>query len=279
VLTLFTIPKPFAGHTGIIQANALASWKCLAPGIEIILYGDEPGAAAAAQALSLRHVPAVARNDHGTPLLDGVFAHARAHARHPLLCYCNADILLLPGFVQAARRLPLRDFLMVGQRWNVRIIERLDFTQPATLRRLRRLVPWRARLYVSSSSDYFVFPRASDLGRLPPFAVGRPLWDNWMMYNARRLGRPLVDATRGVLALHQWHDYAHVPGGTGRSFYGPEADRHTQLVAGWDHVWGLPDATHMLVGPLLLPAPGLRLPFRALEKALDRLLARLNGPL
>ncbi len=32
MLTLFTIPKPFAGHIGLIQRNAIASWTLL-PGV------------------------------------------------------------------------------------------------------------------------------------------------------------------------------------------------------------------------------------------------------
>jgi hypothetical protein len=276
VLTFFTIPRAFIGPIGVIQRNALASWTRLAPGVEVLVFGDEPGAAEACAELGVRHHPAVERNEHGTPLLDGIFARALELARHDLLCYCNADIVLLPGFAQAAARLPWPRFLMAGQRWNTRLAAPLDYADPDWPRRLRRLLPWRARLAISFSSDYFVFPRASGLGRLPPFAVGRPWWDNWMMYDARRRGLPLVDATRGVTALHQWHDYAHVPGAGGRAHSGPEAARHAALVAGWDHVYGLPDATHLLVGRWLLPARGLRLVFRAFEKTVDQVARRLN---
>lgn len=276
MLTLFTIPKPFVGHIDVIQRNALASWAALGPDMEVVVYGDEPGTAAAAADLGLRHQPRVQRNAYGTPLLDAVFADALATARHPLVGYCNADVILLPGFVEAAAGLPLQRFLMVGQRWNARITRRLDFGDPATVPSLRRMIPWQVRLYLSSSSDYFVFPRAGGLGRLPPFAVGRPWWDNWMMYAARCQGVPLVDATRGVTALHQWHDYGHVPQGSGQDFAGPEADEHARLVAGWDHVYGLSDATHLLVRRRLVPARGWRLPLRAIERAQDALVGVLR---
>jgi len=277
MLTLFTVPKPFTGHIDVIQRNALASWVKLGAGVEVVVYGDEPGTAAATAELGLRHEPLVKRNAYGTPLLDAVFAHALATAQHRLVGYCNADVILLPGFAEAAERLPLERFLMAGQRWNAHLTRRLDFDDPATVPHLRRLIPWRVRLYRSFSSDYFVFPRASGLGALPPFAVGRPWWDNWMMFDACRRGLPLVDATRGVTAIHQAHSYGHVPEGSGQDFAGPEADEHARLVAEWDHVYGLPDATHMLVGRWLLPARGWRLPFRALEKARD-MLVRLRYP-
>jgi hypothetical protein len=279
MLTIFTIPRPFVGSIADIQRNALESWSRLAPGVEVIVFGDEPGAAEAARDLGLRHWPQVERNQYGTPLLNGVFTCAAEIARHNWLCYSNADIILLPGFAEAVARLPWSQFLMVGQRWNTLLTERLDFSDPALVSRLRRLVPWRARLYLAHSSDYFVFARHSGLGELPPFAVGRPLWDNWLMYTARRRGVPLVDATRAVTALHQWHDYSHVPQAGGDPQHGPEFQQHSQLVQGWDHIYGLPDATHLLVGRLLLPAPGLRLAFRAYEKILDRLTRGRNPKL
>jgi hypothetical protein len=43
--TFFTTAKPFPGHDGIIQRNALKSWTRLHPEVEVILFGDEGGAA------------------------------------------------------------------------------------------------------------------------------------------------------------------------------------------------------------------------------------------
>ena len=45
MLTFFTTAKPFKGHSAIIQRNALKSWTLLDPDIEVILFGDEEGAA------------------------------------------------------------------------------------------------------------------------------------------------------------------------------------------------------------------------------------------
>jgi hypothetical protein len=70
LLTLFSIPKPFDGHIGVIQRNALESWTRLRPACEIVLFGDEPGVAEVARELSLKHVPDVTRNEFGTPLVN-----------------------------------------------------------------------------------------------------------------------------------------------------------------------------------------------------------------
>ena len=73
MLSFFTIPKPFAGHIGVIQRNALASWRAVLPGAEIVVFGDEPGAGDAAAAVGARFVPDVERNEYGTPLLGSTF--------------------------------------------------------------------------------------------------------------------------------------------------------------------------------------------------------------
>jgi hypothetical protein len=43
MLTIFSTPKPFHGHSGIIQRNALKSWTLLHPDVEVILFGIEDG--------------------------------------------------------------------------------------------------------------------------------------------------------------------------------------------------------------------------------------------
>ena len=65
MLTLFSTAKPFLGHSGIIQRNALQSWKLLHPDVEVILFGDDEGAAEVARELGIRHEPQVDRHPLG----------------------------------------------------------------------------------------------------------------------------------------------------------------------------------------------------------------------
>lgn len=58
-LTAFAIHKPFIGHIGLIQCNAILSWQQLEPRPEIILLGDDDGTAETAQQFGLGHFPAV----------------------------------------------------------------------------------------------------------------------------------------------------------------------------------------------------------------------------
>ena len=55
MLTFFTTAKAFRGHDGTIQLNALKSWKLLDADVEIIVFGDDEGAAQVCSELGLVH--------------------------------------------------------------------------------------------------------------------------------------------------------------------------------------------------------------------------------
>ncbi len=101
------------------------------------------------------------------------------------------------------------------------------------------------RRHPSSGMDYFVFPRGM-LKNMPDFAVGRPGWDNWMIFNARVLRIPVIDATGAVTAIHQNHDYAHHPGLKEGVVAGPEAQRNIALLGGSRHSLNIRHADFIL---------------------------------
>lgn len=241
MITLFSGPKPFAGPIGLIQDNAIASWARLGAGVEVLLLGDEPGIGEAAARHGVRHLPAVQRTAAGTPRLDAMFAAARLAAAHPLLCYVNADVILLPDLLDRAQAAAARfaSFLMVGQRWDLDLRQPLVFDE-AWKTRLRDDVRARGRRHPPGGSDYFVFPR-SCFEVMPAFALGRAGWDNWMIYHARRRRWPVIDASQAVTVIHQDHDYAHLPGG--RPHYRhPESDTNLDLAGGRPVIFTLADA-------------------------------------
>jgi hypothetical protein len=244
MLTLFSIPKAFVGHVGVIQENALRSW-CRLPGCEVILVGKDPGVAEAAARNGARWLPDVAVNELGTPLLDSAFRLARESASHPVLCYVNADIVFMSDLLEAVRLVDFREFLIAGQRWNLDVTEPLDFDVPGWEERLRERVRRDGELYPPYGIDYFVFRKDGALGQMPPFAVGRPNWDNWFIYDARRRGAQVIDATAAVMAVHQNHGYAHVKQRKGPAWEGPEGDRNLSLAGGASRLLGLGDATHV----------------------------------
>lgn len=254
MLTLFAIPKPFTGLFDLIQRNAIRSWTHLDPGIQIILTGDEPGTAEVARELSLEHVPEVPRSEYGTPLVNGLFAAAEQHARHDVLCYVNSDIILMSDFARAIRRVLSmgKPFFATGRRWTAPVESPLEFSD-GWERRLRKHVRHCGKREGAGALDYFIYRKAS-LGEIPPFAIGRPTYDNWLLYNAIRRGMRLIDITPSIMAVHQRHDYSHDAGGFKNVWEGPEAQRNRELSGGPRYLYNLNHARWLLTPWLLVPA-------------------------
>jgi hypothetical protein len=252
LITLFSAPKPFTDpHIGMIQHNAIRSWTLL-PDVDILLLGEETGLVEAARDLSVKHLPNVKCNDNGTPLISSMFQLTRENSVGELLCIINADMILMPDFIEAARRSRLRSpgrgqrdkFVLVSQRWDLDVTQPLDFSN-GWESRLRSAVRSRGSLHRPAGSDFFLFPR-SIFHELPDFAIGRAGWDNWMIYKARKEKWPVIDGTPSVMIVHQNHDYSHLPGG--RPHYEhPDTDENIRLAGGEANIrYTILDATHQL---------------------------------
>lgn len=254
LLTIFTAPKPFTNpHIAMIQRNALRSWLALGKEVEVLVIGEEEGLAETAAELGIRHLPQVERSAYGTPLVSSMFALAR-HSNARLLCCVNADIILTADILDAGRNLLEKQqrFLAVGQRWDLDVNEPLDFSA-GWQERLRELVRREGKLHKATGSDYFLFPREC-FNDIPPFAIGRAGWDNWMIYAARSQGFPVVDASKDVFIVHQNHDYSHLPGGQPH-YKHPETLENVRLAGGRRTIFELSDVSHHLVNGKLVRPP------------------------
>ncbi len=243
---MFSTPKPFAGHIDVIQRNAIRSWQRLHPDIEIILVGDDAGAAEVCTELSIRHIKDVERNKYGTKYLASIYDKVQETARHEILCHVNCDIVLMSDFVAAARSVVSQAdrFLMAGRRWDVDLQHALDLAEADWETSLRQLARKTNRPRPAQWIDYFLFSKGLYYKTIPEFVVGRPGWDNWLLWYPLSIKVPVVDASRDVLAVHQNHDYSYHPDGEKGVWHGEEAQQNYQLHQG--KFATLADATHLL---------------------------------
>lgn len=213
MLTIFTTAKPFEGQFRDIQWSAITSWTLLKPRPEIILLGNEEGASEIAATLGLKHIGGICRTDHGTPLLNSLFETAEQAATNTLMCYINADIVLMDDFMAAVRNaatvMGSKPFVLLGRKVSLPITGMLDFGRPGWEGRLKDRAA-REGLYGTTDCDYFVFKKGL-WKDIPPFAIGRFYWTQWMMYTARRAKVPVIDATSVVKAVEPAHGYSHAP--------------------------------------------------------------------
>ena len=257
MLTIFSTPKAFRGHFDVIQRNAIQSWCSLHPACQVILFGDDDGTDEVASEFGVRHVAHVECNEFGTPLVSSMFETAQQLATSNIMCFANADIIFLDDFLPALMRIRWRRYLMIGLKTRLELNGPIDFTPPGWINHMRALLNDRGVPDPYYGLDYFVFPRGLYTG-LPPLAVGRPGWDNWMVYRARSEGIPVVDATGAVTAIHQEHGYEHHPDGYDGVYEGPESERNIEYAGGLEYCFNWEDAT-WLIGPSGL-RPALSLP-------------------
>jgi hypothetical protein len=244
-ITILAMPKPFEGHIGIIQRNAIRSWTKLQPKPEIFLFGEEAGTAEIAAELQIGHLRDIQRSELGTPLLNDLLNRAREVAKTPLLAYVNCDIILLQEFQDAisAVHRQFSQFLAVAYRWEIDLRRELEFLSDAPLR-ADQLPPGHPGHH--TAIDVFVFTREMYTD-VPPLALGRAWFDQWLIKNALLLGVAVVDVTKIARAIHQQHDYGHIEGGQRGAYAGEEALRNLKIYGGIQHGYTLLHATYELL--------------------------------
>ena len=219
---------------------------------EVILIGGEEGTTEICKEFGLLNAAQVERNDCGTPLIDSIFEKADAIATNQIMCYANADIIFTKDLSRSVRHILAEiqqgRFLLVGRRWNIELIEPIDFGSEWELD-LKKLVKNNGTLCPPSAIDYFIFTKGL-FRQIPPFTVGRPRWDNWMVYNVISRKIPVIDLTTQNLVIHQNHDYAHInqKGQKYSQRLNPEQEQNEQLLGKWWplYMYNIWDSTHVL---------------------------------
>jgi hypothetical protein len=242
LITIFSAPKPFNNEQiATIQFNAIQSWLNLGSGVEVLLMGNEPGLDEAAERMGVSLLSVHSRAPSGAPLVSELFRLARDAAQHAVLGYVNADIMLLDDFLPTVKSVAdqFERFLLVGNRHDIDISEEMAFND-GWVDSLRRELENRARQHKPMGSDYFVFPKGQ-FTDIPEFVLGRAGWDNWMIYKGRYEQMPVIDASKAITAVHQNHDYSHLPGGVPH-YRHPESMKNIQLAGGYESMFRLRDA-------------------------------------
>ena len=277
LITLLALPKPFDGHIGIIQRNAITSWTKLSPRPEIFLFGEEHGTAQIAAELQIGHLRDIHRNEFGTPLLNDLIQRAKEVAKTPMLGYVNCDIILLQEFQDSVVSIhqQIAKFLAVAHRWEIDLRKNLDFNadRPLHLEVLPPGVPGH-----HTAIDAFVFTR-DVYSQVPSLAIGRAWFDQWLIKDALLHSTPVIDISKVARAVHQNHDYAHIAGGQRGAYGGEEARRNLDIYGGVPHAFTLLNATHELRPDRTIRAIHYRLQKYRVQQWLWRTLVQRTAPL
>ncbi len=248
MITIITNPRPFCGIFDKIQRNALSSWIKFCPGCQIILFEDEEKTTGKVAAeFGLDYVADAKCNEFGTPLIDDVINIAKKMAKFETLAYVNTDILLLKNFVpeieEAKKKIKNKDYFISGQRYNLDIDGDIDVDDSDFEEKILGEVAKRGKLYSPAAMDYWVFPRNLNFN-IPPFVIGKPGIDGWLVYKNRVTKNPVIDMTPAIKIVHQNHNYPHAK----KDFFETEKQRNLKLAGGFKNMITLRESDWVYYG-------------------------------
>ena len=229
MLTFLSSPKPFVGNADAIQRNAILSWKAVHPDVEVIIYGDGESVAEVCHEMGLRHIPDTPCAPSGIPYFNGIVEHAYKNAKYDIQCYLNCDILLTSDIIDAVKNISFDQFLITGQRIDLREDVEIDVTKDNWPNKLIDIIETgRAELHSPTGMDYFIFKRGMWQSLLP-LVIGRGGYDDSLVLDCLRKKIPLINGTLSIIAIHQFHDYGHHKGGIETTMLGEDAQNNLLL--------------------------------------------------
>lgn len=195
------------GEFGIIQYNALRSWRLGQPNSEIILFGDEAGTHKMSHKINARHYPEMATNSQGTPYINQIFIRAQEISHYDICCYVNADVILLGSIESAVQhaRQKFNRFLLVTRRFDLKLHKKQNFNENWQ-KEIRAKLTKRGQKHRPGAIDCLIFTRGIfPMEDFPAFLLARSLWDGWLVWKAMNSGIPTVEATSTITLIHQQH--------------------------------------------------------------------------
>ncbi len=246
-ITLFSSPKAFTGHFGVIQTNAFRSWAQLSD-TDVIIFNSDDTAQAVIKECGFKTFD-VDANKNGVPILSQMFQTAVSKAKGDYILFTNADIIHFQTIVDCAKHLSqmYTDYVAYGHRVDLDITEEINF-KDGWDKDIQSAANQRGVLHGPTGIDYFLMPKASfERFNMPDFTIGRPGWDQWTLRRIRELGLPSINITADNTVIHQNHDYSHHKDGIQGVWEGEDAQKNRKMAGGSHHAFlTISDATHKL---------------------------------
>jgi len=204
VISFFTIPRAFDDKYNDIQIASIQSWLSISDEVEVWLVGNDSGVGKVNDFLGPRvhHILSVNRSPWKTPLIDDAFYQVMDVASYDILCYVNTDIYFVFGVKETVEL--VRDMFFPSLGWII-TGQRFDVNEDHIKLALGGYpIKLRGERHCRHGEDYFIFGKGiyGHRGHIPPFAVGRSAWDNWLLMDAQDRGMKAIDATGTIDAFH-----------------------------------------------------------------------------
>ncbi|XP_060077060.1 uncharacterized protein LOC132556643 [Ylistrum balloti] len=204
LITLFTswdvYPESFT-----VFNNTLQNWPLLRPHVNIILFTNDVIPDKYKQ-LGWTVLP-IKRQVKGHPILKHLFLEAMKHQPYSKLYgFSNGDLLFTESLIQSLRKIivsPLvfnRTYMIVGQRMNTPNVTREEASSWANVEKAAERGEMKKTFM---GIDYFLTSPQYHWKDIPEVQIGQKLYDTWLIWDGRRMGYNVIDASNTILAVHQ----------------------------------------------------------------------------
>lgn len=211
---LFCCPLPFENkHIIMIQTNALLSWKKLNFFDKIIITGNENGVKDFCLKHNFIHEPVLEVSEYNTPLISSIFEKGTSYSHNDtdILMYINCDIILLSNFSNKLTSIIskiqnedlINGILIVGQKINWWNIYNIEYTDINYENKLLESINNESELHSETGIDYWIFTRNTYKNNIPPFLIGKWLFDGCLIHIALKNNKLTINATNEIQIIHQ----------------------------------------------------------------------------
>lgn len=190
------------------------------PRPNILLFGDEEGTSNIAKDFGAVHFPFIERSEEFSPMpfVNKLFDKATTLSNSSILMYTNADILFakeeLNKLLLSAKK-QFENFLVVARRMDIEVSDSIEKSSNWENTLFSKYEQKRASWEPNSNDnrwaiDFFAYTRNfwNEI-EIPPFLLGVPAFDNWLLHEPNRRGMKVIDATKTLRVIHQFHEYTH----------------------------------------------------------------------
>ena len=237
MITIFSIPKPFINENKNIQINSIKNWSEIKKS-RIILFGNKDEDLNIPIEYKNLLIKSLGSNSYQTPLISDAFKNIKKESKDDIIIYTNCDIIfseeinLIINFISSNFQ-KLGNFLCYGRRRDLSC--ELDYQNIKN----KNFLINNSKLHSYSGIDYLIYKKDAEF-ELPNFAVGRPGWDNWLVYNLFKKGFKLIDVTKVLNVYHQKHRSAYTR-------YSQESLNNLKLITNYSEIFTIRNSTHRIV--------------------------------
>ncbi|XP_052230680.1 uncharacterized protein LOC127844473 isoform X2 [Dreissena polymorpha] len=206
LLTLFTSWNANP-EKNLVHNLTLINWRLLHPYVIPVVFTNESSVINECNQAGVTALPLSAVAADGIPVLKYMYRDVMNLFNTSFYAFSNGDILFTETLIHTLAQIInsttedlSKPILIVGQRTNV---ENVTLDEGSDWANVTCISKSRGKLFTGWAEDFFITPPSFPWKEVPEVVIGRRAYDNWLVYNSRKVKYNVIDATKTILAVHQ----------------------------------------------------------------------------